>query len=181
MKLKLIEYLNKNKISLGLSNNNSELRFINNDKGYGKFAIQDISKDSIIYRFGGLWINKEEQATFDQDYFHLVDNAYFFQGGLDPTLNGTHNHSCSPNAYIEDNTIRALRDIVIGEEITIDYGSFIVHDYIIVDKCKCGSTDCRKTITGHDWLNYNLAKKYNNRVSGQVRRLTEDTQKTFDT
>lgn len=181
MKLKLIQYLNDHKISLGLSNGNSELRFIDDEKGYGKFAVQQILKNNIIYRFGGLWINKEEYATFDKDYFHLVDDAYFFQGGLEPTLNGTHNHSCSPNAYIEDNTIRALRDIDIGEEITIDYGSFIVHDYNIVENCRCGSADCRKTITGQDWLIHNLAKKYNNRVSGQVRRLTEDNQKTSDT
>jgi SET domain-containing protein len=181
MKLKLIQYLNENKISLGFSENNSELRFIENNKGYGKFALQKITKDSIIYRVGGLWINEEEKSKFDKDYFHLVDKLYFFQGGLDPTLNGTHNHSCNPNAYLEDNTIRALRDIEINEEITIDYGTFVVHDYVILENCQCGSTDCRITIQGNDWLIHNLAKKYDNRVSSQVRRLTEYNQKNFDT
>ena len=181
MKDKLIQYLNENKISLGLTEGNSELRFINDDKGHGKFALQKISKDDIIYRVGGFWITQEERSKFDKDYFIFVDELYFFQGGLDPTLNGTHNHSCNPNAYLEDNTVRALRDIEVDEEITLDYSTFVVHEYVILEDCQCGETTCRNVVTGKDWLIHNLAKKYNNRVSGQVKRLSEYNQKNFDT
>ena len=74
-----------------------------------------------------------------------------------------------------------MRDIEVDEEITVDYGTFVVHEYVILDNCMCGALECRKTITGNDWLIHDLAKKYNNRVSSQVRRLTEYNQKNFDT
>ena len=44
----LIEYLNRHEISLGLSSNTSELRFINDTVGYGKFSTQDIKEGDII-------------------------------------------------------------------------------------------------------------------------------------
>ena len=48
-KHKLIEYLNTHEISLGLSSNTSELQFINDTVGYGKFATHDIKEGDIIY------------------------------------------------------------------------------------------------------------------------------------
>lgn len=181
MKLDLIRYLNETQTSLGLPTGKTEIRLINETKGYGRFATDIILKNEIVYRYGGMWVTKEERDNFNKDYFHLVDGAYFFQGGLTHTLNGTHNHSCNPNAYIEDNTIRALVDIYPGMEVTVDYSSFVVHDYVIIDNCQCGADDCRKTITGQDWKLHNLAKKYKNRVSSQVRRLSEDIQNNSDT
>ncbi len=61
------------------------------------------------------------------------------------------NHSCSPNmAYDHGDSIIAWRDIEAGEELTIDYGTFIVNvdqDFI----CRCGSAGCRGRITREDW------------------------------
>ncbi|MDH5718067.1 MAG: SET domain-containing protein-lysine N-methyltransferase [Spirochaetia bacterium] len=61
------------------------------------------------------------------------------------------NHSCNPNlVYSENDTIIAKRDIQIGEELTLDYGSFIVN----VDQdftCKCNSYNCREKVTKDDW------------------------------
>ena len=63
--------------------------------------------------------------------------------------NGTHyiNHSCLPNAFMQilyDHILFiALRDIRVGEEITIDYESTLHPD----DKrCICGAPNCRGTI-----------------------------------
>lgn len=67
--------------------------------------------------------------------------------------NGTHyiNHSCRPNAYMKilygHILFIALRDILPGEEITIDYESTLHSDE---KRCYCGAKDCRGTINRLD-------------------------------
>lgn len=62
------------------------------------------------------------------------------------------NHSCAPNmVYARQDDIIAARDIAAGEELTIDYGSFIVN----VDQgflCGCQDPCCRHRIRRHDWI-----------------------------
>lgn len=169
-KIDLIEFINKNKISLGIANNKTELRKINDDIGYGRFACDNIKKDEAVFRAGCLWLTHEEKINFDKDYFLAIENAYWFQGGLTPDLNGTHNHSCDPNCYFEDYSIRALRDIKKDEQLTIDYSSFINHNYVILNKCSCGALNCREVITGKDWLIYDLPSKYSFKVSSEILR-----------
>lgn len=165
----LIKFLNDNDIPLGLSSNTTELRPVNN-VGYGRFATQNINNEEIIYRIGGMWITRDERDQYTEDYFHLVDDAWHFQGGLKYYLNGCHNHSCEPNAYLQDNIIKALRNIEQDEQITIDYASFIDHGYTILENCSCGSSICRKHITGNDWLLHRLPERYSYRVSGSILR-----------
>ena len=66
----LIKYLNEHEISLGLTSNTSELRFINNTFGYGKFATENIKEGDIIYRVGGMWLTEKEKTIYKEDYFH---------------------------------------------------------------------------------------------------------------
>jgi len=52
--------------------------------------------------------------------------------------------------YDENDNIIANRIIYKGEELTIDYGNFIVN----VDQnfnCRCGAESCRGRITKEDW------------------------------
>jgi hypothetical protein len=61
------------------------------------------------------------------------------------------NHSCDPNTEFdgEDNLI-ARRSVISGEELTIDYGTFVVNfDQSFL--CECGQGNCRKTIRKEDW------------------------------
>lgn len=176
-KHKLIKFLNDNNISLGLSNDTTKLCSVGN-LGYGRFATKYINENDIIYRVGGMWLTEEERSQYEQDYFQLVDGSWHFQGGLKYYLNGCHNHSCDPNAYVQDNIIRALRNIKQDEQITIDYASFIDHGYTILAECNCGSEVCRKQITGKDWQLYDLPSKYNYRVSGTILRKWLLSQKT---
>lgn len=169
-KIDLIKFINDNKISLGIANKKTEIRKINDEVGYGRFATDDINEDEIVYKNGGLWLTHDERKNFEEDYFHLIDKAYFFQGGLSPELNGSHNHSCDPNCYVEDYTVRAIRNIKKDEQLTIDYSSFINHNYVILNKCGCGASDCREVVTGLDWLIYDLPEKYNYKVSSEILR-----------
>ena len=79
-KHKLIKFLNKKNISLGLSNNTTDLRPVEN-VGYGRFATQNINEDDIIYCVGGMWMTEEERNQYEQDYFQLVEGSWHFQGG----------------------------------------------------------------------------------------------------
>jgi len=176
-KIDLIKFINDNKISLGIANKKTELREVNNSVGFGRYAIEKILQDEAVYRIGGMWLTHEEREEYNEDYFHLIDKVYFFQGGLYPELNGSHNHSCDPNCYIEDNTIRAHRDIKKDEQLTVDYSSFINHNYVILNKCGCGASDCREVVTGLDWLIYDLPEKYNYKVSSEILRHYLNIQK----
>ena len=168
-KLDIIKFMNDHKIALGMEVANTELR-LTEEKGWGRFAKDVIKKDEIIYRIGGMWLTLEERAEYaEYDLFWWHNGAFLFQGGLTHELNGSHNHSCNPNAYMEDGAcIKALRDIDIGEEITVDYSSFIAHEGTIFDVCKCRSPQCRGKVTGLDWKLHNLVIKYKFKCSNDV-------------
>jgi len=61
------------------------------------------------------------------------------------------NHSCEPTLYFDgSDQLRAHRTIGVGEELTLDYGTFVVN----VDQeflCHCGSSQCRGKISKEDW------------------------------
>lgn len=55
------------------------------------------------------------------------------------------NHSCDPNVAIRgERTVYALKDIKADEEITMDYSLTETEiDWVLNDKCTCGSKNCR--------------------------------------
>ena len=60
------------------------------------------------------------------------------------------NHSCDPNIGVRGEiTFVAMRDIEAGEELTHDWA--MTDDDDSTTECRCGATDCRRTITGKDW------------------------------
>ncbi len=60
------------------------------------------------------------------------------------------NHSCDPNVAIQGQIVLvAMRDIALGEELTIDWATTDDLDYEI--ECNCGSSGCRGSVTGKDW------------------------------
>jgi len=69
------------------------------------------------------------------------------------------NHSCEPNVGPEGNIVFvSMRDIAAGEELTVDY-AMVDDDELSMD-CSCGESACRGTITGRDWKNPKLQRKY---------------------
>ncbi|PKL37323.1 MAG: SET domain-containing protein-lysine N-methyltransferase [Spirochaetae bacterium HGW-Spirochaetae-1] len=85
------------------------------------------------------------------------------------------NHSCDPNmVYDYNDNIIARRDIAGGEELTIDYGTFIANvdqDFL----CSCGSSQCRRRITKDDWkfLAFNYGYKFPTFMHDEIRKLLE--------
>jgi len=69
------------------------------------------------------------------------------------------NHSCDPNIAIQGQIILvAMRDIAPGEELTHDWATTDDLDYEM--KCKCGRPNCRRIVTGRDWMKKELQERY---------------------
>ena len=88
---------------------------------------------------------------------HLVD---FIQAP--DQVEGSLNHSCDSNLWMNDEvTITARRDIVAGEELTLDYALITSDpDWRLDRPCQCGSPVCRRIVTGDDWRLPNVQQRY---------------------
>jgi SET domain-containing protein len=74
------------------------------------------------------------------------------------------NHSCDPNISVRGQIVFvALRHIPRGEELTHDWATTDDDDYVM--RCRCGARECRGTITGKDWRNKELQRKYRGQFS----------------
>ena len=146
-----------------------------NIEGKSLFVIKPISKGEIIgikwgYIFNRKTLNKIKKNIGDS-YFQIDDE--FFIGPLtkkDVKESMMYlNHSCNPNAGIEGNIVFvAMRDINEGEEINIDYAMSDSLEYEL--KCNCGNKNCRKIISGKDWMRKDLQKRYNGYFSSYLQK-----------
>lgn len=70
------------------------------------------------------------------------------------------NHSCDPNVGVRGQiTFVTMIDVPEGAELTIDY-AMIDGDPSERMECSCGSSSCRKIITGDDWQLPELRQRY---------------------
>lgn len=134
------------------------------NKNKGMFAVEPIKMGERVLVWGGDYVNhiEAEEAKksgklvmqWDEDLFSVEnrgdDVGYFI------------NHSCDSNTWMADTfTLVAKRDIKVGEELTIDYALIEVDEnYISKWECKCGSSFCRKKVTGQDWCLVDLQERY---------------------
>lgn len=133
-------------------------------KGKGLFAIGKINKGEQVIIWGGNYVGKDiadkarEEGKlvmqFDDNLFSIEvrgeSDTYFL------------NHSCNPNVWMENAyTLEAMKDIEEGEELTADYAMWEMDENKISKwECHCGSNNCRKVITGKDWMLKELQEKY---------------------
>jgi uncharacterized protein len=130
--------------------------------GKGVFALRPIKKNQTVIEYTGEIINwkealrrhphdpKDPNHTF---YFHIDD-----QWVIDAKHGGNAarwiNHACEPNCEADEDGgrvfIKALRNIVPGEELFYDYGLVIDMRYTPKLKreyaCRCGAKRCRGTM-----------------------------------
>lgn len=134
-------------------------------EGKGMFAREDISKDEVIIKWGGEFFTTEESLEKNKNDFLIIqvdENLWSIEKRGEYEDDYFINHSCDSNSWMIDGRIFvARRDIQKGEEITVDYSLFESEDYISKWECKCGSSDCRKKITGKDCLLQKVQEKYN--------------------
>ena len=133
--------------------------------GKGLFAKQAIAAGEIVAVKGGSILTKQEWAVLErelgsaeiqlsEDLFIAPTRPEHREGNMVYT-----NHSCDPNIAIQGQIVFvAMRDIAPGEELTHDWATTDDLDYTMT--CTCGSPNCRRTITGKDWMKRELQEKY---------------------
>src|SRR5919109_427065 len=99
--------------------------------GDGMFAREPIKKGEVVCVVGGIVMTDAEFAAFQATHsfynsiqidknLHLVEDPEVTR-----SLEGSMNHSCDSNAWMEDEvTLVARWDIESGEEVTVDYALF---------------------------------------------------------
>ena len=149
--------------------------------GIGMFAREPIKKGEIACIVGGNVMDDAEFAAFQathplynsiqiDDHLHLVEDPEVTR-----YLEGSMNHSCDSNTWMEDEvTLVARRDIESAEEVTVDYALFTTQSNWMLDaRCHCGSPHCRRVITGDDWRREDVQERYRGHFSPFINRRIE--------
>jgi len=119
-------------------------------EGRGCFATKPFRRGMKIAEYTGERISNAEanrRAGRRRLRICAINNRWSLDGSRGG--NGTHyiNHSCKPNSFMKivygHILFIALRNILPGEEITIDYESTLHSDR---KRCSCGASNCRGTI-----------------------------------
>jgi hypothetical protein len=108
----------------------------------GEERAQRIATESYIRKN---W-NVKELENFKK-YAYPVSNEVFLLWDENPAGWAPQNHSCEPNTAYRGLDVIALRPIRKGEELTLDYADFL-DEHMEPFECSCGSSICRKHITG---------------------------------
>ncbi|MEO8925272.1 MAG: SET domain-containing protein-lysine N-methyltransferase [Caldimonas sp.] len=131
--------------------------------GTGVFAAAPIAEGKRVVEYTGpiiTWKQAQRRHPHNPDepnhtfYFHIDDKRVIdgLHGGPAKWIN----HACEPNCEADEDEeagrvfIKALRDIVPGEELNYDYGLVLEGRHTAKVKkeyeCRCGSPKCRGTM-----------------------------------
>ena len=130
----------------------------NSIDGYGIYANQDIFIGEVIFkgeemaqrivtkRFVEQNWNSNEKEVFAKYAYPLSKELYLLWDN-NPAEWAPQNHSCDANTHYDGLNVLALKNIKKGDELTLDYASFLDETMQPFD-CHCGSLNCRKYVTG---------------------------------
>jgi hypothetical protein len=135
--------------------------------GRGLFANDLIRAGETVMIWGGTLYTAQELQDIRDGKLQVAEFSYSFieegillaapPDGLDYFIN----HSCDPNVWMEGRvTVVARRDIQAGEEIRGDYAVWECEQGYVLEPCNCASPQCRKRITGNDWILPELQERY---------------------
>lgn len=125
------------------SDNNEKLfRVGRSCAGLGLFACKNITKGSFVIEYTGEPILHAEADRRGGRYLFVLNDKIVLDGKEHKHTARYINHACKPNceAIIEDDAhimIYAIKNIAKDEEITYDYGSDYVDDFIKKTGCRC--------------------------------------------
>jgi len=146
--------------------------FVKTDKlgQKGVFAKTKIDKNGIIWKLDRTEkvLTKSERDELPQEIRKL---AFQYKKGYVVVSDNSKymNHSCDPNTWWrDDETLVAKREIKNGEEITYDYSTADVGEWVASWECQCGSLYCRHKITGKDCLDKDFQERYEGHLPSWV-------------
>lgn len=130
----------------------------NSIAGYGIYATQDIAANELIFKGEGMnqrivtrrhveqtWDIKEKEIF--AKYAYPLSNEVYLLWDDNPGGWAPQNHSCNANTGYSGLNVVALRTIKKGEELTLNYASFL-DETMEPFNCQCGAPNCRGLITG---------------------------------
>ena len=147
----------------------------NRDVAGGKavYARELIEPGELIAVWSGRLVSADELDDLPEDIRHHTAQV---EEGLYLASLSAHeppdyiNHSCEPNCGLDGQiTIVAMHAIQPGDEVTIDYAMCDGSPYDEFD-CACGSSQCRGRVTGNDWRDPTLWKRYAGHFSPYLQR-----------
>ncbi len=152
--------------------------------GDGMFARQPIQKGEVVVVVGGTVMTDAEFEAFQAahsfyNFIQIDKHLYLVEDpAVTQSLNGSKgsmNHSCDSNTWMDDEvTLVARRDIASGEELTVDYALFTTQsNWMLDNRCHCGSPHCRRVITGDDWRREDVQEQYRHHFSPFINRRIE--------
>lgn len=109
--------------------------------GLGLFAMEPIPKGKKIIEYVGNVLTNEPDDATNGLYIFNINKKVDIDGA--PRWNTARymNHSCRPNAesdtYKDHVWIKSRKKIMLGDEITYDYGKEYWNEYIKPIGCKC--------------------------------------------
>ena len=144
--------------------------------GIGTFATHPIrAGERLIWVSGGIVYTSEDWRTGRVQLAPEQYNETQIGGDLfiatPKSLYYYVNHSCDPNML---NDV-AWRDIKAGEEITTDYAYCEASSDYRLEPCSCGSSICRKRMTGNDWKLPELQQRYRGYFTPHIERLIRES------
>jgi uncharacterized protein len=138
--------------------------------GRGLFAIEAVGEGEIVCVKGGAIFDRERLRELSPRLGPSeiqIASDLFIGPASEAEREGSmifSNHSCEPNMGVRGQIIFvAMRPIEAGEELTHDWAMTDDDDYEM--QCGCGSTNCRRVITGQDWRKPELQEKYSGYIS----------------
>ncbi len=148
--------------------------------GYAVFARSVIEPGELVGVWSGRVVATDALDTLPEAIRHhtvQIEEDLFLASTSENEPPDFINHACEPNAGLDGQiAIVALRRILPGEEVTIDYAMCDGSPYDEFD-CACGSAICRGKVTGNDWRNPVLWKRYAGHFSPYLQRRIDALQR----
>ncbi len=126
--------------------------------GYGIYAIKHLQPGEVIFHGEGMaqrivtkrfveenW-DKKDKETFAR-YAYPISSEVYLLWDENPAEWAPQNHSCNANTVYNGLNVIALRVINIGEELTLNYASFL-DETMQPFNCQCGVPNCIGNVTG---------------------------------
>jgi D-alanine-D-alanine ligase len=153
--------------------------------GFGMFALRTLRAGEVAVRYEEQPHTMVSRRRVEREWRGL--RRMWFDQYAWPVTAGLHvmwsdnpddwrpvNHSCDPNTWLDGLDLVVRRDIMPGEELTVDYATFC-GPAMSPFECRCGASDCRQAILGSDHLLPRLHQKYGDHVSDFVRGIWHNT------
>ncbi|MBI1781506.1 MAG: SET domain-containing protein-lysine N-methyltransferase [Sphingobacteriales bacterium] len=126
--------------------------------GFGIYANREIKAKELIFKGEEMaqriatrrhveetW-SREEKEIF-RHYAYPLSKEVFLLWDENPAEWAPQNHSCDPNTAYDGLNVVSIRDIKKGEELTLDYTSFL-DEHMEAFDCRCGSPKCKGIVAG---------------------------------